>query len=75
MRADVLHTNFMVHHNLSSLTAEHLSLLYSKMFPDSKIARNFKYSRTKTTVILNDTMHPSLKYSRVYERTTICLGQ
>ena len=37
IQAEVLHTNFMVHHNLSFLTAKHLSLLYSKMFPDSKL--------------------------------------
>ena len=44
IQAEVLHINFMVHQNLSFLTAEHLSPLYSKMFPDSKIARNLKYS-------------------------------
>ena len=65
IQAEVLHTNFMVHHNLSFLTAEHLSSLYSKMFPDSKIARNFKCSRTKTTAISNEAMRPSLKYTLV----------
>lgn len=65
IRAEVLHTNFMVQHNLSFLTAEHLSPLYAKMFPDSKIARNFKCSRTKTTAILNEAMQPSLKTSLV----------
>ena len=44
IQAEVLHTNFMVQHNLSFFTAKHLFLLYSKMFPDSKIARNFKCS-------------------------------
>ena len=51
IRVEVLHTNFMVQHNLSFLTAEHLSPLYSKMFPDSKIARNFKCSRNKARAI------------------------
>ena len=31
------------------------------MFPNSKIAKNFKCSRTKTTAILNQAMYPSLK--------------
>ena len=53
----------MVLHNLSFLTAEHLSPLYAKMFPDSKIAQNFKCSRTKTTCILNEAMMPALKLS------------
>ena len=49
----------LVQHNLSFLTAEHLSSLYSKMIPDSKIARDFKFSRTKTTAILNEAISPS----------------
>ena len=63
IRAELIHTNFMVQHNLSFLTAEHLSPLYAKMFPDSKIAQNFKCSRTKTTCILNEAMMPALKLS------------
>ena len=34
------------------------------MFPDSKIARNFKCNRTKATAILNEAMRPSLKYMK-----------
>ena len=64
-RAEVLHTNFIVQHNLPFLTAEHLSPLYAKMFPDSKIAKNFKCSRTKTTCILNQAMGPALKHTLV----------
>ena len=52
IRAEVLHTNFIVQHNLSFLTADHLSPLYAKMFPDSQIAQHFKCCRTKTTSIL-----------------------
>ena len=65
VRAEVLHTNFMAHHNMSFLTAEHLSPLYSNMFPDSKIAKNFNCSRTKTTAILNEAMRPALKCTLV----------
>ena len=63
IRAEVMHTNFMVQHNISFLTGEHLSPLYAHMFPDSKIAKNFKCSRTKTATILNYAMIPALKSS------------
>ena len=65
IRAELLHTNFMVHHSLSLLTAEHLSPLYAKMFPDFKIAKNFKCSRTTSTCILNEAMKPALESSLV----------
>ena len=35
------------------------------MFPDLRIARNFKDSWTKTTAIWNEAMDPSLKYTLV----------
>ena len=63
MRAEVMHTNFMVQHNISFLTAEHLSPLYAQMFRDSKIAKTFKCSRIKTASILNYAMMPALKSS------------
>ena len=63
IRAEVMHTNFMVQHNISFLTAEHLSPLYAQMFPDSKTAKNFKCSRTKTASILNYAMMSALKCS------------
>ena len=65
IRAELLHTKFIAHHNFSLLAAERLSLLYGKMFPDSKIAKNFKCSRTKSTCILNGAMKPALKSSLV----------
>ena len=51
IKAEVLHTIFIVQHNLSFLTADHLSPLYSKMFPDSQIAQQFKCCRTKTSIL------------------------
>ena len=48
-------------HNLSFLTADHLSPLYSKVFPDSQIAQQFKCCKTKTTSILNEAIHPQLR--------------
>ena len=63
--AEVLHTNFIAHHNISLATAEHLSPLYAKMFPDSKIAKHFRSRRRKTTCILRDAMYPALKKTLV----------
>ena len=40
IRAEVLHTNFIVQHNISFLTADHIQPLYRAMFPDSNIAKN-----------------------------------
>ena len=48
-------------HNIPFLTADHLAPLYGKMFPDSRIAKNFRCRRTKTTTILNEAMKPAIK--------------
>ena len=61
MKAEILHTGFIVQHNISINTAEHLNKLYSKMFPDSKIVKNFHCSRTKATCILNNALAHELK--------------
>ena len=61
MKAEILHTEFIVQHNISINTAEHLNKLYSKMFPDSKIVKKSHCSRTKTTCILNNALSPELK--------------
>ena len=42
IRAEVLHTNFIVQHNISFLTTDHMAPLYRAMFPDSNIAKNFR---------------------------------
>ena len=49
MRAEVLHTNFIVQHNISFLTADHVAPLHRVMFPGSNIAKNIRCRRTKTT--------------------------
>ena len=35
--------------------------MYQELFPDSKIAKNFKCSPTKTTCVMNQSMRPSLR--------------
>ncbi len=74
--AEILHTNFIVQHNMSFLTADHMTHLYPKMCPDSKIAKQFACSRTKTSCILNDAMMLNLHdYPSLHERTTVLSGQ
>ena len=63
IRAEVMYTNFIVQHNLSFLTADHLAPMYSKMFPVSMIAKKFRCAWTKITAILNNAIHPALHES------------
>ena len=50
IHVEVLHTNFIVQHNILFLTVDHLASLYKQMFLDSK---SFPYSQTKTTSVPN----------------------
>ena len=60
LRSEVKHTNFFIQHNIPFAVADHLSLMYQELFPDSKIAKNFKCSRTKTACIMNQVMRQLL---------------
>ena len=61
LRSEEKHTNFFIQHNIFFAVADHLSLMYQRLFPDSKIAKNFKCSRTKTTRIMNQAMRLLLR--------------
>ena len=61
IRAEVLHTSFIVQHNISFLTADNLAPLYRVMFPDSNIAKSFRCRLAKTTCILNNALYPKIK--------------
>ena len=61
LKAELLHVNPIVQHNLPFSLADHLSKMYPAMFPDSQIAKRFACARTKTTQILNGAMMPELK--------------
>ena len=61
LHAEVKHTNFLVQHNIPFAVADHLALLYQKLFPDSKIEKNFKCSLTRTAYILDQVMRPLLR--------------
>ena len=57
-RADLLFANFIAEHNLSFMTADHFTRLAPLMFPDSKIAQDFRCARTKSTCIVKGALHP-----------------
>ena len=59
--AEVQMANFIALHNLLFQTADHLSDLFSKMFPDSKIAADFACKHTKTKAICCDALDPYYK--------------
>ena len=59
LRPEVKHTNFFIQHNVPFAVANHLSLMYQELSPDSKIAKSFKCSRTKC--IMNQAMRPLLR--------------
>ena len=61
IRAEVLHTNFIVQHNMPFLTTDHLAQVYHVMFPHSNIVKNFKCRCSKTTCILNNALYPKIK--------------
>ena len=49
---------FVAKHNLAFLTSNYASNMFSKMFPDSKIASNFGCGCTKTTAIVKEALAP-----------------
>lgn len=51
--AEALFTEFMAEHNLPLSIADHANKLFKKMFPDSKIAAEYKMGRSKSTSILH----------------------
>ena len=59
--AEIMMTQFIAMHNLPFEAADHLSTLFSAMFPDSKIATDFACKHTKTKVIICDALDPHLK--------------
>ena len=61
IHAEVLLINFIIQHNISFLTADHLAQLYDAMFPDLNIAKKFSCRRTKTMCLLNNALNLKIK--------------
>ena len=52
IHAEVLFAYFLGEHNLAFQLGDHCPKLFKLMFPDSSIAKDFKYSHTKATAVL-----------------------
>ena len=68
--AEIKLTGFLAEHNLPMASADHLTALVKKCFPDSKIAKSYACSRTKTSCILNGAIFPDLKERLVEDMKT-----
>ena len=61
MTAELALTQFIALHNLPFQAADHLSILFPLMFPDSKVAADFSCRHTKTKAIICDALDPYKK--------------
>ena len=68
INAECLMTNFIIEHNLPVTVSDHMSDLIKLMCPDSKIAKDYRCKRTKTTHIMHamasdviEKLHSSIK--------------
>ena len=59
--AELMMAQFIAAHNLPFQTADHLSDLFTKMFPDSRIAVDFRCKHTKIKALISDALDPHLK--------------
>ena len=59
--AELMMSQFIAAHNIPFQAADHLSDLLTSMFPDSRIATDFRCKHTKTKAIICDTLDPHLK--------------
>ena len=58
-RAEAILCNMLVEHNLPFMLMDHLPGLISHAFPDSKIAKEVKCARTKTTAVIKHALAPA----------------
>ncbi len=58
IHAEALWASFVVEHNLAFNASDHATKLFTKMFPDSEIAKSFACGRTKTTCIIKGALAP-----------------
>ena len=64
-KTEIKLAGFLAEHNLPIAAAEHLSSLIKECFPDSKIARSYSCTRTKSSCILNGAIYPDLQQSLI----------
>ena len=58
-RAEAILCNMLVEHNLPFLLMDHLPGLLSHAFPDSKIAKEIRCARTKSTAVIKNALAPA----------------
>ena len=58
-RAEAVLCNMVVEHNLPFMLMDHLPGLLSHAFPDSKIAKEVKCARTKSTAVVKNAIAPA----------------
>ena len=59
-RAEAILCNMLVEHNLPFLLMDHLPGVLSHAFPDSKIAKEVKCARTKSTAVVKHAIAPAV---------------
>ena len=64
-RAEAVLCNMLVEHNLPFLVMDHLPGLLSHAFPDSKIAKEVKCARTKSTAVVKHAIAPASHKSMI----------
>ena len=59
-RAEAILCNMLVEHNLPFLLMDHLPGVIVHAFPDSKVAKEVKCARTKSTAIVKHALAPAV---------------
>lgn len=74
-KAEVKLAGFIAEHNIPFLASDHLSDLLKNIFTDSKIAKNIKIKRTKTTAIVTNVIGKYQKYelAKILQNTKFSL--
>lgn len=60
-RAEILVAAMVIEHHLSYNLMDHLFELFSRLFPDSEIAKNYGSRRTKCSAIVDNVLAASFK--------------
>lgn len=58
IKAEALWAMFIAKHNIPFLASDHANKLFTNMFPDSELAKQFSCGRTKTTAIVTQALAP-----------------
>ena len=66
-KAELMYVMYLVEHDEAFLHADHFTPLAPIMFTDSEIAKNFKCSRTKATVLAKEVIAPHIKENIVQQ--------